>query len=196
MKPLIISLVVLGLGCGRGRDEAPSPPPEAPASEPGPSADSTDTAGADKPGAGAPAAASCADRAAELETWLTAVFDPAQEVAPPWPSGDATTDAEVDKLRAEARALARPRDPAAKAEPLTAGVTPGRLEQELASCPQARAQLGAVGTTPPAERRAAMVAIADGIAACDCKVNLPLVKALLYLGERGPDAAGQGDGGR
>lgn len=136
-------------------------------------------------GTGAPSP-ECKQEAAGLRTYLTAVFDPAQKPAPPWPTGDAELDKEIDAARAKVRALMKPADPAAPAAPLTPGVK-DPLTGHLAECPAAAAQLQEVGQVAPAQRTAAMIAIADAIESCDCKVSIPRVKAALYLGQRGPD---------
>lgn len=128
----------------------------------------------------------CASKAAELRSYLAAVFDPAQKPAPPWPTGDAALDAEIEAARARVREAAKPADPAAPAARLTPGVNDPLLG-DLADCPPARAQLQKVGAAPPAERSAAMVAIADAVASCNCTLSIPRLKAALYLGQRGPD---------
>jgi hypothetical protein len=132
-------------------------------------------------------AATCAAQVDDLRAFLTSVFDPAQQVPAPWPTGDAARDARIEQLRADARAAARPADPTAPQQRLTAGVTSGALEGELGRCQPARDQLVKVGEAAPDQARATMVGIADAILACDCQVGLPLVRALLYLLQRGPD---------
>ena len=73
------------------------------------------------------------------------------------------------------------------AAPLAEGVKPGRLDAEIASGPPAVAQIKAVSTAKPDEMNAAWTGLADAIRECECKPNLPRVKALFYLIQRGPD---------
>lgn len=137
-------------------------------------------------GAFAPASP-CATQTVELRAFLTAVFDPAQKVAAPWPTGDAAFDAELPKLRDVVREQAKPADPAIRHKPLSADITPGRLDEELASCLAATEQIKKVGEAKPDQRIATYVALADAIASCGCKPSIPRVRALVYLIYRGPD---------
>ena len=43
------------------------------------------------------------------------------------------------------------------------------------------------GDVAPDQQRPTMIEIADAIGSCNCNVDIPLVRALLYLFERGPD---------
>jgi len=138
-----------------------------------------------------PAGTSCTARAAELKTFLASVVAPTGTPARPWPTGDAAADHRIEEVRAlarqEIRAAARAADPAARATPLTIGITPGRLEHELATCPPALARFARIGVVPPAERWHAFAEVADGIRECDCTIDLPLTRAMLYILQRGPD---------
>ncbi len=147
------------------------------------------TAGSAAPGSAvAGPAVACAHDTAELKIYLAAVFDPAMpKVEPPWPTQDAARDHAIEGLRADAREAMKRRDPAAKTKLLALGASPGQLEKELADCPPALAQLAAVSTAAPEQRVQTAVEIADAIAKCDCKADVKLVRALLYLGQRGPD---------
>jgi hypothetical protein len=137
------------------------------------------------------AAMRCAAAAAELKTFLASVVDPAGTPARPWPTGDAAADHRIEQVRAltrqEVSAAASHADPAARATRLTVGTTPGRLEHELATCPPALARFARIGEVPPAERWHAFADVADGVRACDCKLDLPLTRAMLYIMQRGPD---------
>lgn len=128
----------------------------------------------------------CKQKSGELRAYLTAVFDPAQKPAPPWPSGDAMLDKEIDAARAKVRALMKPADPAAPAAPLTSGVQ-DPLTGHLAECPAVAAQFQEVASAAPAARTAKMIAMADAVESCNCKLSIPRLKAALYLGQRGPD---------
>jgi hypothetical protein len=137
-------------------------------------------------GSGSAPSPECKQKASELRAYLTAVFDPAQKPAPPWPTGDATLDNEIDAARAKVRALMKPADPAAPAALLTPGIKDS-LTGYLADCPAAKAQLDKVAAAAPADRVATMIAMADAVESCNCKVSIPRIKAALYLGQRGPD---------
>ena len=171
---------LLTLGLLFACKDKPAPAPAASSTPSGPSTVAGNAAGS------APAS-ECATRVAELRGFLTSVFDPAQHVAAPWPTGDATFDAELPKLREDVRAAATPRDPAQPVKPLTPGVTPGRLDTELASCAPAVDQLKKVADAAPDQRVTTFVGLADAIGRCDCKTDIPRVKALVYLAQRGPD---------
>ena len=136
-----------------------------------------------------PSAASpdCRAKAAELRAFLTAVFDPAQTVAPPWPTGDDKLDADIDTMRARVRTWMKPRDPADMAPDPGREPEPDRLELALADCPPARGYLAKVGAAHAAQRAATLIDIARPIEACHCEVDIGWVKALLYMGQRGPD---------
>jgi hypothetical protein len=131
--------------------------------------------------------AECRAQAAELRTWLGRALDRTRPLEPPWPTGDPATDARIEKARAIGRAAMRPRDPDRATRPLSPGVRPGLLEHELAQCPPALAQLARVGQVPPAQSHATFAGIADAIASCGCRVNIPYVKALVYGSFRGLD---------
>jgi hypothetical protein len=129
----------------------------------------------------------CKQKASELRAYLTAVFDPAQKPAPPWPTGDAMLDKEFDAARAKVRALMKPVDPAAPMPKLTPGLPERPEAGHFAECPAAAAQFREVAEVAPAERTKSMIAIADAVESCNCKVSIPRIKAALYLGQRGPD---------
>jgi hypothetical protein len=135
-----------------------------------------------------PTAASCAERAAELKLYLGSVYDPSAKPAAPWPTGDADTDRTITELRDKVRKASAPADPSARAPRLEAGVKPGRLELELATCPAAKDSLARVGTAESEpQKRAGWVGVADGIGQCGCALNVPLVRALMYMLVRGAD---------
>ncbi len=133
--------------------------------------------------------AQCATQTKEMKSYLAKVFDPAvQSVPAPWPTGDAVRDRQIEVFRMTMRALTAIRDLPAitkKAE-LSEGIKPGALEYAIASCKPALDQLVRVGKVHPQLARQTMVEIADAISTCQCNVDVPLVTALLYLGERGP----------
>ena len=112
------------------------------------------------------------------------MLDPAQKVAAPWPTGDPGFDAELDKWRAELRENMSA-DSSKQAKPLGTGPKRGRIDDELAPCPQATEQLKAIGTAD--DKQAAWLGLANAIAACDCRANIAFVKAWLYVLQRGPD---------
>jgi hypothetical protein len=131
-------------------------------------------------------AAPCATRAAELRSYVTAIFDSTAKPRPPWPTGNADTDAIVDKARAELRAVTRETS-ADKARPLVAA-TRGPVDDTLAGCPQASDAYASLGSREGSDRFASYaIAIGDGVEACSCHVDIPLVESALYLLVRGPD---------
>jgi hypothetical protein len=135
-----------------------------------------------------PQQASCTTTASELKTYLASVYDASARPARPWPTGDAATDHKLDELRDKLRKAMMPADPTAQAQPLVEGFKPGPLDHELEKCPPATEQLKAIGTAyDDAAKQAAFAGIADAIKACDCKLNVPLVRALMYMLLRGPD---------
>ncbi len=137
----------------------------------------------------APVDVSCAGRTADLKAFLATAYDlHAVKPAAPWPTGDAETDKAIEAVRERYHRLMVPRDPAAPAPRLEAGVKPGALDIELAKCQPAIDRLSGVGTADDdAQKQAAFAGVADGIAQCDCKVNVPFVRALMYMTARGPD---------
>jgi hypothetical protein len=179
-----VLLTVSLLGC-KDRNPAPTPAAAKP-TDPTPVTPPPATPPASATPASAPAV-DCKTQAAELRAFITAVIDPGQKVAAPWPTGDAEFDRDLDALRAAVREQLKPEDPAARAPKLTPGITPGRLEKELGPCPEATAQLIRVGEVALERRAETYIALADAIAACDCAAKIPRVKALIYLGNRGPD---------
>lgn len=131
-------------------------------------------------------ATSCPQQTEELKTWLQGLFDGKPTTAP-WPTGDAAFDAELTKWRDRVREASKPMDPSQPRPQLEEGRRPGLLEQDLAGCEPAKAQLAKVAEAAPAEQAAAWIGLADAIAACDCKPNIAHVKASLYVMQRGPD---------
>ncbi len=123
----------------------------------------------------------CATQAAELKTWITSLIDPDQKVSAPWSGTDAGFGADFESWRAGMRE-AQNSDPAKPAKPLAGMPRRGRLEDELATCPQATEQLKAIGLAD--DKAAAWVAMADSIRACECKTNIAFVKAWLYVFHR------------
>jgi hypothetical protein len=140
------------------------------------------------PVANAGASTTCSAQVADLKSFLLAVYDPAHpQVAVPWPTGDATRDKRIQDRQAQLREQLKPVDPSKRVEPLTSGVHPSLLEQELAPCPAAGAQIHKVGEAGPGKQLEAMAEIADAIGTCSCNVDVPFIRALFYLGARGPD---------
>jgi hypothetical protein len=134
-----------------------------------------------------PAEASCKQRAADLTSYLIQVFDSNAKPPPPWPTGDAATDHTVDMAR-DALRKAMTATSADKARPLRGHPEPGPVDETLAGCPQARDAWAHVSRFPePDHLTKAAVAIGDGVAACSCHINIPLIRAALYLMVRGPD---------
>lgn len=167
MNPRSLVLVLVLVACGGGGSAKPAPPSNIVV---------------------APVAASCATRAAELETYLADVWDLSAKPAPPWPSGDAATDKRIDEGREKVRKAMAPVDPSQRAVKLSDGIKPGPLEAELAPCQPALESLKGVGlANTTAEKVHAFTGIADAIGACDCNVNIPFVRAALYVLVRGPD---------
>lgn len=134
-----------------------------------------------------PGEASCNTRAAELKSYLIQVFDPTAKPPPPWPTGDADTDKKLDAARDVLRkALAA--TSADKATALRGHPEPGPVDETLAGCPQARDAWANISSFPePDHLTKAAIAIGDGVAACGCHINIPLIRAALYLMVRGPD---------
>ncbi|MBA3503624.1 MAG: hypothetical protein M4D80_18975 [Myxococcota bacterium] len=124
--------------------------------------------------------AACATEATQLKTWIMSVMDKSQPVAAPWPTGDAAFDAELAKLSAGA-----PKSNAPNLAWLQKVET--RLESELASCPQWATERARIeNVTKREDVREPWPALAEAIAACECKPSIVHVKALLYLRIRGP----------
>jgi hypothetical protein len=129
---------------------------------------------------------SCDTRAADLHTYLASVFDKSAKPAPPWPTGDTSTDKRIDEVRAKMRAAMNP--DTHKASDLAAGIPPGPLDDELKPCQPAVDSLANVGRADTdAQKLSAFTGIADAIGTCNCNVNLPFVRASLYLLVRGPE---------
>jgi hypothetical protein len=124
----------------------------------------------------------CVETAHQLRAFIVAVRDPARPVARPWPTGDAARDRRIDDVL---RSFPTERDPAAPAPTLTEGTKPGLLERELAKCPPALELLAQVSTTEPANAREAWANIANGLAACDCRADLAMLRVAFYLEARG-----------
>jgi hypothetical protein len=128
----------------------------------------------------------CSTRCADFKAYLHAVFDPSSRPQPPWSTGDAATD----QLIAEQRSAAQP-------HPIRRGVerTPafvrtspaGALAQALEPCVPAAKQLATIRSLAPDRRAEGYLELADRIDACGCNVNLPLVRGLVYISQRGPD---------
>jgi hypothetical protein len=191
IRRLIVLGVVLAGACkGHATKSEPAVEPatgSAAATTPPPSTSPPSTPPDPATGSASEPASACAAQTAELRTFLGAVFDPAQKVAAPWPTGDAAFDAELPRLRDQVRELAKPANPSKRVGRLTTGVKPGRLDEEIASCAPAVAQIKKVSEASPDQARATFVALADAIAACDCKPSIRRVKVLVYLMQRGPD---------
>jgi hypothetical protein len=131
-------------------------------------------------------AAACDERASELKSYLIQVFDPRANPPPPWPAGDADTDRTIDAARDVLRTAIHATS-ADKAPPLR-GPQHGPVDDTLAGCPQARDAWAHMSSFPePDHLTKAAIAISDGVAACGCHVNIPLIRAALYLLVRGPD---------
>jgi hypothetical protein len=133
--------------------------------------------------------ASCSRRAEELKSYLIQVVDPTARPTPPWATGDPATD----KLLAEAREAVReamsstlnPGDPMPR---LSEGVRRGPVDDMLDGCPQARDAWANAGQVPGPDRMTkAVSAIADGVVACGCRIDIPLLRGAFYLYVRGPD---------
>ncbi len=129
---------------------------------------------------------SCSARAAELKSYLAQVFDPNAKPKPPWPTGDAELDKQLDAKRDYLRKLMAETS-ADKARPLE-GFKRGPMDETLDRCPPARDAVAHIADFPePDHMTKAANAIGDGVAACGCNVNIPLIRAGLYLIARGPD---------
>ncbi len=64
----------------------------------------------------------------------------------------------------------------------------GSVDDTLAGCPQARHAWENIANFPgPDHLTKAAIAIGDGVAACGCRIDIPLIRAALYLMARGPD---------
>jgi len=131
--------------------------------------------------------ATCKSRAAELTSYLTQVFDPSAKPAPPWDALDADTRAKVDPTRDKLRA-SMAKTSADKASALSAGIQPGPMDETIAGCAQANAVYPHAAEYPdPDHMTKYATALGNGVAACDCHVNIPLVRAAFYMIVRGPD---------
>ncbi len=133
------------------------------------------------------ATASCKVQSAELREFLGKLVDKSAKVDAPWPTGDAKLDARIEESRAELREFMKPLDPAAKVPELSDGINSKPDEEMYRDCPQGLKALQAVGDADADKRNEAFINIADAVEACDCKVNIPWLKAAYYLGQRGPD---------
>jgi hypothetical protein len=147
--------------------------------------------GGDHPPAAAPsntpAPEACSTRAAAVTTYLTQLFAPDSKVPPPWPVGNADLDAKINAARDHLREAMKP-DPDGKAKQLSAGFKPGMMDATLEGCPQAKDAVTHIPDFPePDHMTKAAQAIGAGIAACDCKLDIPLVTSGFYLIVRGPD---------
>jgi hypothetical protein len=188
MKRLEILVAVLALagGCKRTKTAELAPTPGTASSGTGGNtggSNTTSTAVASDTGTVASTGSgvgSCTTEATRLKTWITSVMNKSQRVAAPWPTGDAAFDAELAKLSAGA-----PKPDAPNLAWLQRVET--RLDSELASCPQwATEREKAENVTKREDYRDPWPALADAIAACECKPSIVHVKALLYLRMRGP----------
>ena len=188
MKQLAILVVVLALasGCKTTKSGEHAPRPATASSGTGGTTGGSDTgstAAASDAGTVASigsAVGACATEATRLKTWIMSVMDKSQRVAAPWPTGDAAFDAELAKLSAGAP---KPDAPHLAFE----ARVETRLDSELASCPQwAAERKKAENVTKREDLREPWPALADAIAACECKPSIVHVKALLYLRVRGP----------
>jgi hypothetical protein len=62
------------------------------------------------------------------------------------------------------------------------------VDETLEGCPQARDAWANISNVPgPDHLTKAVIAIADGVAACGCRINIPLIRGAFYLLARGPD---------
>jgi hypothetical protein len=131
--------------------------------------------------------ATCKSRAAELTAYLTQVFDPNAKPAPPWDALDADTRAKADRARDKLRA-AMAKTSADEASPLSTGFQPGPMDETIAGCAQANAVYPhAAEYQGPGHMTKYAIALGDGVAACDCHLNIPIVRAGFYMMFRGPD---------
>jgi hypothetical protein len=159
--PSVMLLVVVVGACGDHRD----PPPH--------NASST-------------AEISCTTRASDLTTYLVQVVDPDATPAPPWPTGDVETDQLVQTARDHLRRVMAETS-VGKVRPLLPGVKRGPVDDTLAGCPQARDAWANISNVSGPDRMTRAAAIGDGVKACDCHVNIPLIRAAFYVMVRGPD---------
>ena len=129
----------------------------------------------------------CKARVAELKSYLVQVLDPAAKVAPPWPTGEPETDRVVDEARANLRKVMAETSED-KARPLLPPRTDGPVDVELARCPLARDAWASLPELEGPDRMTRWAnAIGDGIAACGCQIDIPLIRSQVYLMTRGPD---------
>lgn len=169
---LFVSLAVLG--CGEKKEKAAPEPPKEEAPQ----------AIKDEPIA--PKERSCKEEAAELRAFLTSVVDESAEVSAPWPTGDAELDERIEKARLKMREAMQP-DPSKRQAALSDEIDTSVDEEMYRDCPQGLAALEAVGKAAPDKRAEMFINIADGVEACDCKVEIRWLKAAYYMYRRGPD---------
>lgn len=133
--------------------------------------------------------ASCSRRAEELRAYLIQVVDPAARPTPPWVTGDPATDKVLAEGRdAVRKAMSSTPNPADPMPLLSEGVRRGPVDETLEGCPQARDAWMNVSKVPEPDRMTkAVSAIADGVAACGCRLDIPLIRGAFYLYVRGPD---------
>ena len=174
-RAILVVLLALAGGCKTTNSEERAPRPGTGGTTGGSATASTAVASDAGTAVGA-----CATEAAQLKTWIMTVMDKSQPLAAPWPTGDSAFDAELAKLVAGA-----PKPDAPKLAFQTK--VEMRLDSELASCPQwATEREKAENVTKREDLREPWPALADAIAACECKPSIVHVKALLYLRVRGP----------
>ena len=163
LRSIILLPLVVGLtACGGDHREPPADHEQAPAE-------------------------SCKTRSAELASYLAQVVDPNAKPAPPWPIGDAELDKKLTAARDDLR-KGMTKDPAAKAHRLSPGFKRGPVDDTLDGCPQARDAWANISNVEgPDHMTKAMTAIGGGVNACACHVNIPLLRAAMYLAVRGPD---------
>jgi hypothetical protein len=135
--------------------------------------------------------ASCPRRAEELKAYLIQIVDPAATPTPPWVTGNPVTDKLLAEGRDDLRKAMVPWDPAAPMPRLSEGVRRGPVDDTLEGCPPAHHAWTNISRVPGPDRLTrmtkAVTAIADGVAACGCRIDIPLIRGAFYLMERGPD---------
>ena len=131
-----------------------------------------------------PEAVSCRTKTAELKRFLNVTFDPAFPQKPPWPTGDVERDRRIYEVLGRTKAGVKPLAPSAPANLSSSVLKPGALETELLNCPPAVAQLKKGLKAPAGQQVGILVGIADAIAQCNCQVDLPMVRAMLYMMQR------------
>ena len=130
----------------------------------------------------------CESDVIELKAFLTTHVSPGSARAkPPWPTGEASRDRMIESARSLMRDYLRSSDLAEAMALLTSGDKTGVVDAAFADCRQARQQFYQVEVSRGDARQPSLMALADAVASCACAVDLPLVRALIYLVQRGPD---------